>query len=64
MNNSCSAEPHQGVDNAFKVIHGDFVSTDDGTGIVHIAPTSVQMMQRLQKKLVCLLCLSQIMRTN
>ena len=33
------AEPHQGVDNAFKVIHGDFVSTDDGTGIVHIAPT-------------------------
>ena len=33
------AEPHKGVDNAFKVIHGDFVSTDDGTGIVHIAPT-------------------------
>ena len=33
------AEPHHGVDNAFKVIHGDFVSTDDGTGIVHIAPT-------------------------
>ena len=30
---------HQGVENAFKIIHGDFVSTDDGTGIVHIAPT-------------------------
>lgn len=26
-------------DNGFRVIHGDFVSTDDGTGIVHIAPT-------------------------
>jgi len=25
--------------NAFKVINGDFVSTEDGTGIVHIAPT-------------------------
>ncbi len=25
--------------NAFEVIGGDFVSTDDGTGIVHIAPT-------------------------
>ena len=33
------AEPHHGVDNAFKIIHGDFVSTEDGTGIVHIAPT-------------------------
>ncbi len=27
------------MDNAFKVIAGDFVSTEDGTGIVHIAPT-------------------------
>ncbi len=26
-------------DNAFKVIIGDFVTTEDGTGIVHIAPT-------------------------
>ena len=26
-------------DNAFKVVTGDFVTTDDGTGIVHIAPT-------------------------
>jgi isoleucyl-tRNA synthetase len=25
--------------NAFKIIHGDFVSTAEGTGIVHIAPT-------------------------
>src|ERR1043166_9128325 len=24
---------------AFKVVHGDFVSTTDGTGIVHIAPS-------------------------
>ncbi|GAL83875.1 isoleucyl-tRNA synthetase [Sporocytophaga myxococcoides] len=27
------------ADKAFKVIPGDFVSTEDGTGIVHIAPT-------------------------
>ncbi|MDD5659054.1 MAG: class I tRNA ligase family protein, partial [Actinomycetota bacterium] len=27
-----------GNGNAFKVIHGDFVSTEEGTGIVHIAP--------------------------
>jgi len=26
-------------DNAFKVLSGDFVTTEDGTGIVHIAPT-------------------------
>ena len=26
-------------ENAFRVIAGDFVSTDEGTGIVHIAPT-------------------------
>ncbi|TAE59005.1 MAG: isoleucine--tRNA ligase, partial [Bacteroidetes bacterium] len=24
---------------AFRIIHGDFVSTSDGTGVVHIAPT-------------------------
>ncbi len=24
--------------NAFRVVHGDFVTTEDGTGIVHIAP--------------------------
>lgn len=27
------------ADKAFRVIPGDFVSTEDGTGIVHIAPT-------------------------
>lgn len=27
------------ADNAFRVIAGDFVTTEDGTGIVHIAPT-------------------------
>ncbi len=27
------------ADNAFKVVTGDFVTTEDGTGIVHIAPT-------------------------
>ena len=26
-------------ENAFRVIAGDFVTTDDGTGIVHTAPT-------------------------
>jgi isoleucyl-tRNA synthetase len=29
----------EGADKAFRVIPGDFVSTEDGTGIVHIAPT-------------------------
>ena len=28
-----------GNDNGFRVIQGDYVTTDDGTGIVHIAPT-------------------------
>ena len=28
----------KGNENAFKVIHGDFVTLTDGTGIVHIAP--------------------------
>jgi isoleucyl-tRNA synthetase len=31
--------PCQDADKAFQVIAGDFVSTQDGTGIVHIAPT-------------------------
>ena len=26
-------------ENAFRIISGDFVTTDDGTGIVHTAPT-------------------------
>ncbi|MEN8927504.1 MAG: isoleucine--tRNA ligase [Flavobacteriales bacterium] len=33
------ALPHEDADKAFKVILGDFVTTADGTGIVHIAPT-------------------------
>ena len=33
------ALPYQNAENAFKVIAGDFVTTEDGTGIVHIAPT-------------------------
>ena len=31
--------PYENPENAFKVIKGDFVTTEDGTGIVHIAPT-------------------------
>lgn len=31
--------PNEGVENAFRVIPGDFVTTSDGTGIVHAAPT-------------------------
>jgi isoleucyl-tRNA synthetase len=32
--------PHfEGEENAFRVIIGDFVTTEDGTGIVHISPT-------------------------
>ena len=31
--------PAENPENAFKVIIGDFVTTEDGTGIVHIAPT-------------------------
>ncbi|MBC6700053.1 isoleucine--tRNA ligase [Hymenobacter puniceus] len=29
----------EGEENAFRVINGDFVTTEDGTGIVHISPT-------------------------
>ncbi|MCW3104975.1 MAG: ileS [Bacteroidetes bacterium] len=32
-------KPHENPENAFRVILGDFVTTSDGTGIVHIAPT-------------------------
>ncbi|MFT6715673.1 MAG: isoleucyl-tRNA synthetase [Saprospiraceae bacterium] len=31
--------PFEDADKAFQVIPGDFVTTEDGTGIVHIAPT-------------------------
>lgn len=33
------ALPYEHADQAFRVIAGDFVTTSDGTGIVHIAPT-------------------------
>ena len=31
--------PAENAENAFRVIIGDYVTTEDGTGIVHIAPT-------------------------
>lgn len=33
------AQPYENADKAFQVITGDFVTTEDGTGIVHTAPT-------------------------
>jgi isoleucyl-tRNA synthetase len=33
------ALPYQNAENAFRVISGEFVTTEDGTGIVHTAPT-------------------------
>ena len=33
------ALPYENAENAFQVIPGDFVTTEDGTGIVHTAPT-------------------------
>jgi isoleucyl-tRNA synthetase len=32
-------QPYQDAEHAFRVIPGDFVTTEDGTGIVHTAPT-------------------------
>ncbi|MET1258734.1 isoleucine--tRNA ligase [Flagellimonas sp. DF-77] len=32
-------QPYQNPEHAFRVISGDFVTTEDGTGIVHTAPT-------------------------
>ncbi len=32
-------QPYHHPENAFRVISGDFVTTEDGTGIVHTAPT-------------------------
>ncbi|MBO72361.1 MAG: isoleucine--tRNA ligase [Flavobacteriales bacterium] len=34
-----SCLPYYDAEKAFQVIQGDFVTTEDGTGIVHIAPT-------------------------
>ena len=31
--------PAENPENAFRIIHGDFVTTSEGTGIVHTAPT-------------------------
>ncbi|MBK8051966.1 MAG: isoleucine--tRNA ligase [Saprospiraceae bacterium] len=33
------AHPHENAHNAFRVISGHFVTTEDGTGVVHTAPT-------------------------
>ncbi|QAA82001.1 isoleucine--tRNA ligase [Aequorivita sp. H23M31] len=33
------ARPYENPENAFRIIAGDFVTTEDGTGIVHTAPT-------------------------
>ena len=33
------AKPFENPENAFRIITGDFVTTSDGTGIVHTAPT-------------------------
>ncbi|MBK9737284.1 MAG: isoleucine--tRNA ligase [Saprospiraceae bacterium] len=33
------ALPYQNEENAFRVISGNFVTTEDGTGVVHTAPT-------------------------
>ncbi len=33
------AQPYQNPENAFRIITGDFVTIEDGTGIVHTAPT-------------------------
>ena len=35
----CYALPNEHPEHAFRVIDGDFVTTEDGTGIVHTAPT-------------------------
>ena len=32
-------QPYHSPENAFRIISGDFVTTEDGTGIVHTAPT-------------------------
>lgn len=32
-------QPYQNAENAYRIIAGDFVTTEDGTGIVHTAPT-------------------------
>lgn len=46
------AKPYQNPENAFRVIAGDFVTTEDGTGIVHTAPTFGQDDAMVAKKAV------------
>ena len=43
-------QPLENAEKAFRVISGDFVSTEDGTGIVHIAPTFGADDMRVAKK--------------
>ena len=43
-------QPIENVQNAFHVISGDFVNTEEGTGIVHIAPTFGADDMRVAKK--------------
>ena len=43
--------PAENAENAFQVIPGDFVTTEDGTGIVHTAQPLEQMMQKWLKML-------------
>ena len=40
-----------GGENSFKIVHGDFVTTDEGTGIVHLAPAFGEDDQLLCKSL-------------
>ncbi len=42
--------PYENPQNAFRVITGDFVTTEDGTGIVHLAPTFGQDDSRVAKE--------------
>ncbi len=44
------ALPYQNPENAFRVIAGDFVTTEDGSGIVHTAPTFGQDDAKVAKE--------------
>jgi len=41
---------YKGVDKAFEIIAGDYVTTEDGTGIVHIAPAFGEEDYRVAKE--------------
>ncbi|WP_299533130.1 isoleucine--tRNA ligase [Ulvibacterium sp.] len=57
------ALPYQNPENAFRVIIGDFVTTEDGTGIVHTAPTfgadDMQVAQKAEPPVPPMLVLDQ-----